>query len=251
MNRFIVGLLALVLSTTLAHAATKPAKAAKKKEPPQPTELTGQVSRIVDGDTLWLKTAADAEPVVIRIEGIDAPESCQPGGPEATQALSKLALNRNVTVRIVARDDYARIVGKVFDGTVDIGDRMVRDGHAWSARFKYDRGPYVSEERMAQSLKRGLHGEPGAVMPRDFRQRNGECPPPGGAPKKSSRAATAPIVTAALTVDAADRRCDGRRYCSQMTSCEEATWFLKNCPGTKMDGDHDGVPCETQWCKRQ
>jgi predicted negative regulator of RcsB-dependent stress response len=43
--------------------------------------------------------------------------------------------------------------------------------------------------------------------------------------------------------------CAGRTYCSQMTSCEEATWFLKNCPGTKMDGNNDGIPCERQWCK--
>ncbi len=35
---------------------------------------------------------------------------------------------------------------------------------------------------------------------------------------------------------------------SQMTSCAEATFFLKSCPGVKMDGDHDGVPCEAQWC---
>ena len=44
-------------------------------------------------------------------------------------------------------------------------------------------------------------------------------------------------------------RCDGRTRCSQMTSCEEATWFLKNCPGTQMDGNNDGIPCERQWCK--
>jgi cold shock CspA family protein len=44
-------------------------------------------------------------------------------------------------------------------------------------------------------------------------------------------------------------RCDGRQYCSQMTSCAEATFFNKNCPGVKMDGNHDGIPCETQWCK--
>jgi cold shock CspA family protein len=43
-------------------------------------------------------------------------------------------------------------------------------------------------------------------------------------------------------------RCDGRTHCSQMTSCEEATYFLRNCPGTQMDGDGDGVPCERQWC---
>ena len=45
-----------------------------------------------------------------------------------------------------------------------------------------------------------------------------------------------------------DYECDGRIYCSQMTSCEEATFFLQNCPGTKMDGDNDGIPCERQWC---
>jgi len=44
-------------------------------------------------------------------------------------------------------------------------------------------------------------------------------------------------------------KCDGRIYCSQMTSCAEATYFLRNCPGTKMDGNNDGVPCEQQWCK--
>lgn len=44
-------------------------------------------------------------------------------------------------------------------------------------------------------------------------------------------------------------KCDGRTYCSQMTSCAEATFFLKNCPGVKMDGNNDGIPCEQQWCK--
>lgn len=43
-------------------------------------------------------------------------------------------------------------------------------------------------------------------------------------------------------------RCDGRIDCSQMTSCSEAKYFLKNCPGVRMDGDNDGVPCERQWC---
>jgi predicted negative regulator of RcsB-dependent stress response len=43
-------------------------------------------------------------------------------------------------------------------------------------------------------------------------------------------------------------KCDGRTYCSQMTSCAEATYFLQNCPGVKMDGNNDGTPCEQQWC---
>jgi cold shock CspA family protein len=43
-------------------------------------------------------------------------------------------------------------------------------------------------------------------------------------------------------------RCDGRTHCSQMHSCAEAVYFLKHCPGTQMDGNHDGEPCEQQWC---
>ena len=42
--------------------------------------------------------------------------------------------------------------------------------------------------------------------------------------------------------------CNGKTHCSQMTSCEEATFYQQNCPGTTMDGDGDGVPCESQWC---
>lgn len=41
--------------------------------------------------------------------------------------------------------------------------------------------------------------------------------------------------------------CDGREYCSQMRSYEEAKFFIENCPNTKMDGDNDGVPCERQF----
>ena len=53
----------------------------------------------------------------------------------------------------------------------------------------------------------------------------------------------------AEVVPASQFKCDGRTRCSQMTSCAEATFFLKNCPGVKMDGNNDGVPCEQQWCK--
>ena len=52
------------------------------------------------------------------------------------------------------------------------------------------------------------------------------------------------VITAASTFS-----CDGRKHCSQMTSCAEATYFIQNCSNTKMDGNNDGIPCEKQWCK--
>ena len=55
---------------------------------------------------------------------------------------------------------------------------------------------------------------------------------------------TAPVESGMAT----SLLCDGRTMCSQMTSCAEAKWFINNCPGTRMDGNHDGTPCEQQWC---
>jgi alpha/beta superfamily hydrolase len=65
-----------------------------------------------------------------------------------------------------------------------------------------------------------------------------------------SHSVTVPAESAADTAPLNKSfKCDGRKYCSQMTSCPEAKSFLKNCPGMEMDGDGDGIPCESQWCK--
>lgn len=62
-------------------------------------------------------------------------------------------------------------------------------------------------------------------------------------PPRQSAVQVAPAVAPAQLFS-----CDGRTKCSQMTSCAEATYFLDHCPGTTMDGNHDGVPCQSQWC---
>jgi endonuclease YncB( thermonuclease family) len=227
-----------------------------------PGLLEGKVTRVVDGDSLWVEpvaSSASAAPVELRLEGIDAPEICQAWGPEARQALSELVLGKQVSVRTVGRDTHGRTLGTLYLGEQNVNKLMVQEGHAWSSRYKYDRGPYVADERMAKALSRGLNRDGGAVMPRDFRQLNGPCPQAAGAaPAAAAAPAPAPApapatrlapVAVAPQATAANRRCDGRTRCSQMTSCAEATWFLKNCPGVEMDGDRDGIPCERQWCQ--
>jgi len=79
-------------------------------------------------------------------------------------------------------------------------------------------------------------------------------PPVRPTPEPISHAAQATPDPTPYTVPATTAaplqpfQCDGRTRCAQMTSCAEATYFIKQCPGTKMDGDGDGVPCEGQWC---
>jgi len=74
--------------------------------------------------------------------------------------------------------------------------------------------------------------------------------PRGGSSDSESTSDVADTSESTARPQATDApfRCDGRTYCSQMTSCAEAKYFLEHCPNVKMDGDHDGVPCESQWC---
>lgn len=67
-------------------------------------------------------------------------------------------------------------------------------------------------------------------------------------PSMGLSATPAPAGHEPLQLPSPAFRCDGRTHCSQMSSCAEAKFFLANCPGVKMDGNNDGVPCESQWC---
>ena len=212
--------------------------------------VVGTVTSVVDGDSVWVTPANGGKAIEVRLSGIDAPEICQEGGIEAKAYLAELVLKQPVRLVIGNgqgggdHDLHGRTLGHLWKDEVDVNRRLVEEGHAWSIRTKYDRGPYVPQERMAKALSRGVHKlGSAALMPKDFRQRHGPC-------NRAGSAAPAAAADQRTVAAAAGLRCDGRTHCSQMTSCAEATWFLKNCPGVKMDGDRDGVPCEEQWCRR-
>jgi endonuclease YncB( thermonuclease family) len=139
-------------------------------------QLDGTVTWVSDGDSLWVTPAGGAA-VELRLTGIDAPEICQPWGEQAKQALVELVKGKAVRVVTVGRDSHGRTLGTVFLDQLNVNKKMVQEGHAWSTRYKYDRGPYVADERMAKALGRGLNQAGGAVMPKDFRRNHGPCPP--------------------------------------------------------------------------
>lgn len=244
------GLRGVLLAAVLAGCAAVAAAAATPL-------LEGRVSRVTDGDSLWLEPVPPGAPVQLRLQGIDAPEICQAWGPQARAALSDWVLGRTVRVKTSGLDTHGRTLGTVYLDERNINQAMVEEGHAWSSRFKYDRGPYVAAERMARALSRGLNRDGAAIMPREFRQQHGPChgaAVPAATPTAPPHAGTAapspglPAPLAATPRPGAAPRCDGRTRCAQMRSCEEASWFLRHCPGVQMDGDGDGVPCERQWC---
>lgn len=72
---------------------------------------------------------------------------------------------------------------------------------------------------------------------------------PQDAVKKAEFLDTPEDYLAPVTIEPVSEvfQCDGRKHCSEMRSKAEAEYFLANCPAVKMDGDHDGVPCEQQF----
>ncbi|MCB1484934.1 MAG: excalibur calcium-binding domain-containing protein, partial [Hyphomicrobiaceae bacterium] len=39
--------------------------------------------------------------------------------------------------------------------------------------------------------------------------------------------------------------CAGKRRCGQMNSCAEARFYLSVCGVKSLDGNHDGIPCNS------
>lgn len=159
----------------MAAAALATLVAAGWAQAAPPRLLEGRVTRVSDGDTLWIAPAAGGKPVKVRVQGIDAPESCQPWGLQATQALAARVLHQAVRLEEGPRDDHGRRLGRLMQGDQDVGAQMVREGHAWSYRFRRDPGPYAAEERAARAGRRGLFADPRALPPREFRRVHGPC----------------------------------------------------------------------------
>ena len=137
----------------------------------------GVVTRVVDGDTVWVQTAdGEGGRIKLRLQGIDAPERCQPWGAQATAALQARVLHQRVQVQTRAKDDYQRTLGNMTLNGEDLSAWMVDQGHAWSYHYRHSRGPYAAQEQQAQAARRGLFADPAAVEPRWFRRSHGPCP---------------------------------------------------------------------------
>lgn len=175
---------ALALASIALGLWSSPAWGAVKT-PASARTLTGVVSHVVDGDTVWLsakRTLGTAglkrSRVKVRLLGMDAPEMCQPGGPASRMALQQRLQGQMVRVALPAsrsRDDYGRLLGRVYVGGDDVGQSMVRSGHAWSYAYRRSRGLYAAEQAEAMREKRGVFAKRQAENPRDFRRRHGEC----------------------------------------------------------------------------
>ena len=87
--------------------------------------ITGKVTRVSDGDTIWVMDAVKLK-YKVRLDRIDAPEKNQPWGKESASLLKSWIFGKDVRVEYAKRDRYGRILGVVYEGTNDVNLAMVR-----------------------------------------------------------------------------------------------------------------------------
>ena len=130
--------------------------------------------QVVDGDTVrvrragWWAWLMPGEAIVVRLYGIDAPESRQRYGEDATAALRKFLKGRG-QLMLEARDAdrYGRTVGLLYrkgPGREDSANlRMVREGWTTPTRNTEAASQGSARPNETRSNARPAHGATGAI----------------------------------------------------------------------------------------
>lgn len=194
--------------------------------------FSAKVTTVTDGDDVTVLTASNDQ-VRVRLEGIDAPERGQDFSNTSRRYLSSLVHGKTVVVETTGRDRYGRILGKVSLDGQDVNLAMVAAGLAWHYKRYSDDAELAAAEKRARDATLGIWSRPDVIAPWEWRNGQREAsiisqPAPPSAPRSST-----------------GFRCGSKRFCREMTSCAEARFYLRACGLTRLDGDGDGIPCES------
>lgn len=203
---------------------------------------TFKVLKVVDGDTISVDVRGKKE--VIRLLGIDTPESVDPRKPvqcfakEATNKMKSFVDGKSVILIDDStqgnRDKYNRLLRYVYlpnSVRTFVNGEMVKQGYA----FSYKQYPtkmlnkFNNFEKYAREHNLGLWGS---------------CPVKATPTITTTKKSTTPAPTRSSGTNGVFT-CSGKTVCGQMTSCEEAFFYLNTCGVSRLDGDKDGTPCET------
>lgn len=210
----------------------------------QPSSILGieqketfKVIKVIDGDTINVEINEKVE--TLRLIGIDSPETVDPRKPvqcfgkEASAKAKSLLSGKSVRLESDPtqgeRDKYQRLLRYVFleDGT-NFNKLMISEGYAheytYNIPYKYQ-SEFKQAQKEAGENKRGLWADNACLT---------NTPQPSTQTSGTSSTTTGDKFT-----------CAGKTKCGEMSTCEEAEFYLNTCGVSRLDGDKDGVPCES------
>jgi len=190
------------------------------------TEFSAKVVAVLDGDTVLVVHRAAGQRagglMKIRLAEIDAPEKKQAYGPASRSSLLKMVLRRQVWVHTLAVDKYGRAIAQLKVNGHSVNEEMVRHGMAWEYSHYHSDRRYIALQNEARLARRGLWAQNDPMPPWEWRKLHPSAPP-----------------------HAFDAGCGDKKFCAEMVSCEEARFYLTRCGVESLDGNGDGIPCES------
>ncbi|HWI41167.1 MAG TPA: thermonuclease family protein [Verrucomicrobiae bacterium] len=126
-----------------------------------------KVVEVIDGDTI--RVVHQKKPLVIRLQGVDAPELKQPYGQKAKEFAEELATGQGVMVVVVAQEKEEIIGDVIFKDGRSLSREIIRAGYGWWDRKYVDDPGLAVLMSDARRSKRGLWADPTPVAPCVFR----------------------------------------------------------------------------------
>jgi micrococcal nuclease len=135
----------------------------------KPTEITGKVISVVDGNTVEFQTV-DNDVFKFVLSGIDAPELSQEFGEEAKKFLEKLVMGEEAIIIIEGKDRLGNRVGTLKYGKYkDPRPELLEKGLAWTVE-KNPKSEFEILKEVAKSHEKGLWEQPNPTPPWTFRR---------------------------------------------------------------------------------
>ncbi len=197
------------------------------------TDELVKVVKVIDGDTIKIETGE-----VVRLIGIDAPETLHPSKPVACFGKESSLKAREIMEGefvelekdVSDRDKYGRLLRYVWKKEALINEILVREGYAMVSTYppniKYQ-NRLLEAQKLAREENKGLWAECNG------KEDSTETEEPSVTKRQSTHFGTVSYI------------CDCSKTCNKITSCEEAQYQLEACGCKARDGDGDGIACDS------
>ncbi|WGE89643.1 thermonuclease family protein [Actinobacillus arthritidis] len=193
-----------------------------------------KVVGIADGDTLTCLHKRTQ--LKVRLLYIDAPESAQPYGKKAKQALANLVFKQQVTLHNSGYDRYQRVLAVVYDEQDrNINLLLVKKGMAWA--YRETQPIYEQTMLKAKKAEIGLWQDKSPIDPAEWRKVHSHDKRSDWGWNWQDIWKKRPLAKA----EAID--CSQTLHCSDFSDYQNAKRYFDQCGSKTMDGNHDGIPC--------